>query len=103
MYDYGFLSIKEYPEGSYGYGMFYTGLCKSCGKKWSTASMDLAHGTSNLKHMFRKHARPHSNEPCSAGVPTYSMEYERYRLKIRTPQNEPASRYSHDRTLPAKS
>jgi hypothetical protein len=102
MYDYGFLQVKEYPEGQTGYGKLYVGLCKSCGRQWSTASMDLEHGSTNLKVMFRKHVMPRSNQPCSAGIPAYSPEYERYRLGIRTPQNEPASRYSHDRKLPTK-
>jgi hypothetical protein len=94
MYDYGFLEIREHLiiEG-YSDG-FFVGTCKLCHRRWSTAAMDRAHGVDTLRGHYRKHVKPHSNELCNAGIIYYSTDYERYRLGIRTPQNDPASRYN---------
>lgn len=95
MYDYAFLEIKEYPEGSVGYGKLYVGLCTTCQRSWSTTAADLSLGTTTLRKKYRHHTkRGSASEPCTAGLTYYSPEYERYKLGIKTPLNEPAGRYN---------
>lgn len=94
MYDYAFLKIKEYPEGSPSYGKLYVGLCATCQRAWSTSAQDLLLGTSTLRKHYRRHMKRGLNEPCPAGQLYYSHEYERYKLGIKTPLNEPAGRYN---------
>lgn len=87
-YDYTWLRILIW-DGDFGGKFLVTGECKMCFTTWASLSKSLEQGEWNVADKFRKHEQK-NGKPCPAGEFILSPEYERYKLKVKTPKNAPA-------------